>query len=220
MPNNVETKMWLVPARGENQLTDKEVESFFSQFITSVAEPREVEDPRFFNFETLVPPPDNIWRGDIGGRAENNLKTIEEYGGLDAVKQAMKDGKRYPFEKSPCLTDEQIAQFGLVGWYDWNVKNWGTKWGAYECRFDWSARYGGDGYAQVSFETAWSVPEKILRMVRNIAVEHGYDIKCEFGGELDYPGSYSNGSFVYWEGRWNEETEELERFGAPVEAHY
>ena len=218
MPNNVETKMWLVPRNGVS-LSDKEVESFFSQFITVNAEPAECEEPRMFDFGKLVPQPDNIWHGYIGGRAEDNLKTIEEYGGLDAVRQAYKDGKRFPFDKSPCLTEEQIQQFGLVGWYDWNVKNWETKWGAYECRFDWSARRGGDGYAQVSFDTAWSVPEKILRMVRKIAVESGYDIECEFGGELDYPGIYSSGQFLYWKGSWNEETEELERVGDPVDVH-
>jgi len=135
------------------------------------------------------------------------------------VNQALKAHKRFPLEKSPCLTDEQIVKFGMVSGLDWNRKNWETKWGAYDCRYDWSSRYGGPGEFQVSFYTAWSIPEKVLRMIRNIALKQGYEIECEFGGELDEPGAYTNGTFMYWNAEWNDETEELERIGEPVCVH-
>ena len=48
-------------------------------------------------------------------------------------------------------------------WYDWNIKNWGTKW-------DIDGKYSeidGDDYSfQVTFETAWSPPEQIYYALR------------------------------------------------------
>ncbi|MDR2597287.1 MAG: hypothetical protein LBC76_08220 [Treponema sp.] len=218
MANNVETKMWLVET-DRCPLSDKEVESFFSQFITVDHEQRIGEDPRQFDFNTIIPQPENLWNGDVGGIAEDNLKTIEEYGGLEAVKQAYKDCKCFPFDKTPCLTKEQIKKFGMVSWWDWNIEHWQTKWNAYYCQYDWAARYGGAGYAHVAFYTAWNVPEEIIRRIRNIALESGYEIYCEFSGEIDEPGLYRDGSFMYFYGKLNEETEELERVGDPIDVH-
>jgi len=218
MANNVETKMWLVLTDGI-PLSDKEVESFFSQFISIDHEQRIGEDPRRFDFNTIIPQPDNMWRGNIGGIAEDNLKTIEGYGGLEAVKLAYKNGKHFPEEAPPCLTEGQIAKFGMVNWYDWNREHWETKWNTYYCQFDWSARYGGSGEAQIAFCTAWSVPEEIIRRIRNKALSDGYEIECEFNGEIDEPGVYSQGMFTYWKGELNDETEELERIGEPVDVH-
>jgi len=132
MPNNVETKMWLLSRNG-TQLTDKQVEEFFSQFIGIDPEPKSGKDPRYFDFNAIIPQPDNIWHGSVGGKAENNLKEIEELGGLDAVKQVYKDGNDFPLDKSPCLTDEQIVQFGMVNGLDWNREHWQTKWNSYYC---------------------------------------------------------------------------------------
>lgn len=39
-------------------------------------------------------------------------------------------------------------------WYEWNIKNWGTKWNAYDVSI-------GDN--QVHFNTAWSTPLPIFR---------------------------------------------------------
>lgn len=48
--------------------------------------------------------------------------------------------------------DEHKKMFGDT-WYDWNIKNWGTKWNAYESsvRFD-------DFYLVIVMQTAWSPP--------------------------------------------------------------
>jgi hypothetical protein len=218
MPNNVETWMWLIPMNG-NSLSDKEVEDFFSQFITVEIKAKKDEDPRRFDFNTIIPRPENIWLGDVGGNEEENLKEIEELGGLDVVRQALKEGKSFHDEMYPCLTDKQIKQFGMVNGLDWDREHWETKWNAYYCEFDWSARFGGQGAYQVAFCTAWNIPEEIIRKIRNKAVKKGYEIRCEFGGELDNPGVYAEGEFMYFEGKWNEEKEELERIGDPIDVH-
>ena len=70
-----------------------------------------------FDFNKVVPTPDDIFQGDIG-QAEQE-------------------------------------KYGDKNWYDWNCKNWGTKWNA--CRS--SASDDGSHY---EFETAWSVASPVL----------------------------------------------------------
>jgi hypothetical protein len=50
---------------------------------------------------------------------------------------------------------ELIRRFGVDNWYDWAIKNWGTKWGTY----DVAQRESKTGEANFSFQTAWSPAE-------------------------------------------------------------
>ena len=82
---------------------------------------------------------------------------------------------------------EQMAhnlRFSGNNWYDWNVREWGTKWDAcspYVERKD-------DLSAYVSFETAWSPPEPIFKAIVEQFPELGFEIFYEeeqgWGGEL------------------------------------
>ncbi len=47
---------------------------------------------------------------------------------------------------------------GCVSWYDWRIRHWGTKWGAYS--FDFLEE--GAERIEFKFDTAWSVPEPIF----------------------------------------------------------
>lgn len=48
-------------------------------------------------------------------------------------------------------------------WYDWSIKNWGTKWNAYHQLHDRSSAEDGVVY----FDTAWSgVPELMSKLAR------------------------------------------------------
>lgn len=72
-------------------------------------------------------------------------------------------------EKLEAVDDNYIAQgrlhfqnkkeYGVTDWYDWSVKNWGTKWNAYHDLVEVSE----DGNSlSVRFQTAWSEPTPIL----------------------------------------------------------
>lgn len=47
-------------------------------------------------------------------------------------------------------------EFGEMNWYEWSIKNWGTKWNAYDQDDN---RNGG---VDIYFQTAWSAPLPIL----------------------------------------------------------
>lgn len=56
---------------------------------------------------------------------------------------------------------ENIKKYNFPQWYDWCVKNWGTKWNVEE---DVDIVYDKniDEY-DISFQTAWSVPTGIVK---------------------------------------------------------
>lgn len=93
------------------------------------------------------------------------------------VKGKDNDGNEMPFDfekvlptppellqyQSP-MTDEAKAKefmdkYGAEDWYNWRVKNWGTKWNLdSEITFD-----VGDKFIDFSFDTAWSPPVGIIK---------------------------------------------------------
>lgn len=73
---------------------------------------------------------------------------------------------------------EQMAhnlKFSGRGWYDWNVTNWGTKWDA--C--DTYIGRDGDLEASISFQTAWGIPEPILKAIAEQHPELTFNIWAE-----------------------------------------
>lgn len=51
------------------------------------------------------------------------------------------------------MSDDYKKRFGSDNWYDWALKNWGTKWGSYEA----SVEIDDNGEtATFEFQTAWS----------------------------------------------------------------
>lgn len=61
-----------------------------------------------------------------------------------------------PDEKTANLWAERRKKYGASNWYDWSVKNWGTKWNAGESYFD-------DEKRQMVFQTAWDQPKPIIQ---------------------------------------------------------
>ncbi|MDX6480316.1 MAG: hypothetical protein QOG85_826 [Gaiellaceae bacterium] len=96
---------------------------------------------------------------------------------------------------SPSRGDEHNrraeAETGFSNWYDWAVEKWGTKWGAY----DYEERERGDGRYVFKFETAWSVPEPILRKLAELHETLTFDLVAfdegwNFGGVGQFNGRH------------------------------
>jgi len=91
------------------------------------------------------------------------------------------------------LSKDCLDKYGDANWYDWSVKNWGTKWGAY----DYSERERTDERFSFQFDTAWSFPEPIFRELERMYPELVFDIasydegsnfgcRGQFNGRRDY----------------------------------
>lgn len=96
---------------------------------------------------------------------ELGIKTLEDFGNL-------------------CL--ENIKKYNCVSWYDWSIKNWGTKWDAYECS-------GTPEEGKLTFLTAWSPPYKIMEALFKKCSKSEIEWYYEGGGN-EYKGKmYSDG---------------------------
>jgi Ferredoxin-like domain in Api92-like protein len=71
----------------------------------------------------------------------------------------------YKNNQRPFTPEEKaaLAAIGADSWYDWAVKNWGTKWNA--CRAEINEILEDDGTVEISFDTAWSAPFPIFQAI-------------------------------------------------------
>lgn len=128
----------------------------------------------------------NKYKDDIK-KLENNPKRlnkkINNFNGLfdfDKEKQFTSInelGKQYV---------ENIKKYNFPQWYDWCVKNWGTKWNVEE---DVDIVYDKniDEY-DISFQTAWSVPTGIVKRYSELC-EDDEEFYWEYEDE-DYDGTH------------------------------
>lgn len=72
-------------------------------------------------------------------------------------------------DKEEYITDENYNKgkqyvdnyknYGATTWYEWSIRNWGTKWNA--CGYEEDVDYSTNGN-YLEFETAWSAPHPII----------------------------------------------------------
>lgn len=121
---------------------------------------------------------------------------------------------------------ENVESYGAMNWYEWAIKNWGTKWNASDTAW---------GSKDVTFETAWDpalpaivemskqhpkVRMAVLYSDEDIGSHVGYMLLT--GGHIDYEGTFTDQSrdayklaFDLWgcgdEYRYNEKKGTYER---------
>ena len=86
-------------------------------------------------------------------------------------------------------------EFGAKDWYDWSIKNWGTKWNAYYT----SVSMLSDTTAEIDFDTAWSgVPDIILKLIEMFpSLKFEYLFADEDMGYNCGEGYSKNGEFYF-----------------------
>jgi hypothetical protein len=161
MPNWVQTKLTF---NGEPERVSELLETIKTE---------KDGDIRHFDFEKIIPMPQSmkITSGsstdfgiDILKYRENGddsalksrlswpwvvkagIKTVEEL-----VEHAIEGGLADLHEGKLAL--DNIKNYGCKDWYDWAVKNWGTKWNSSDGIYE---------NGTLSFQTAWSLPEPVL----------------------------------------------------------
>ncbi len=81
-------------------------------------------------------------------------------------------------------------KYGEMNWYDWSVKNWGTKWNSYDGQ--------QENELTISFSTAWNAPYPVIRELSrkypDYVFTHAYadeDLGYNFGKD-----KYQNGEVI------------------------
>lgn len=69
-------------------------------------------------------------------------------------------------------------------WYEWRIKNWGTKWDAYEQEIQMI----DDDIMLIMFQTAWNAPIPYMEELAKVCVEEGCEMSGKFADE-DFGGN-------------------------------
>lgn len=85
-----------------------------------------------------------------GGDFEDGSKRTIDFNKIIPQPSNIFNGNLGDTERKQCIAE------GRPNWYDWNIANWGTKWGAYACNDK------RDTKETIHFQTAWSAPEPII----------------------------------------------------------
>lgn len=144
-------------------------------------------EDEFIDFNKIIPMPKEL----IGTRSPMKLISQKEY---DEQEERILKNELSELEKSfgisRCLTEElsreYLTKFEADNWYDWSVKNWGTKWNAYG-QSELSPN-------QIQFDTAWSSPEPVIAKLSTLFPELTFEV------EYDIEGGCGNGVYEYANG--------------------
>lgn len=169
MPNHVMNKMWI---SGDPKLIDE----LLLKVTTGESE---------FDFNGIIPMPKSL---DIeeGSRTDKGeslyrdfLALIEKGVGMYEAEAIITNGDE---EKTKTLELGRTAisnkhLYGARSWYDWCIRNWGTKWNAYDITVD---RDEPD-QVRICFCTAWTEPYPIFFELNEQYPD--LDIYVEFANE-------------------------------------
>lgn len=170
------------------------------------------------DFNKVIPMPEEL-KVESSSRSNQALKLYQKYLAesqvITAKKQAnsiseseyndainsLKESYEKLTEQDPGLLKlgeqlyDNIKKYGVADWYDWSIKNWGSKWNAYG--FDDLPFHNGDN--QIEFLTAWSSVPHIVKHLSHMFqdAEFNYkwadeDIGCNVGEH-----TWQNGGLTY-----------------------
>jgi hypothetical protein len=162
-----------------------------ADFLISAFKGKEDEGSDF-SFNSIIPRPKqlSIVQGSVTSMARKYLEAVEnaktpeelkkleeewreevkdtdcdEWGGSD---EDINFGKGYDaFVKYAQAVAKNISEFGSPTWYEWSIKNWGTKWDASSTQLT----QRGDMLI-FEFKTAWSAPIPIFEYIAEHFADH------------------------------------------------
>lgn len=135
------------------------------------------------DFEAVIPVPDGmndvVESGDLSFWLElfeleqPKFFPLGQAGALARIKQ-MGHAALAKSAANFALAWEMLENHGARSWYEWNIANWGTKWGAYS----FSVVSDAPGALDLKFDTAWAFPEPIFRKLMELYPSLTFAIDC------------------------------------------
>ena len=165
-----------------------------------------------FKFENIVSMPEHLkYCSHILCMTESEEKQMRDAGVTpEALKGELTNdfftnSRVFDFLYTKAWLDKEEERTGVnkYGWYDWDIKNYGTKWDLSDDDADLSEldeviEIGENETFELNFATAWSPPIPVLEKMAQLGVI--FDWHCEEGGCGIFMEGSSNGeSFSCWD---------------------
>lgn len=112
------------------------------------------------DFNKLIPMPKEL----EDTQSPANVVPDDEY--QAKLKEYDNSGFGKPISQS--MSDELIKKFGFNNWYNWSIENWDTKWNAHDTIIDDET---------ILFQTAWSMPEKVIAKLSTLMPDTIIEVK-------------------------------------------
>ncbi len=133
---------------------------FMTDGLANAHKPENEGDNPQLSLSSWIPTPETFKKYDTTNHPDGKgLKVGEkwwdglgDHGDKVVTEELIEEFKR--------ATEEQRTKYGVVGWYDYNVKTFGCKWDS-EVRVDGI----NDTEINLSADTPWSAPDKWLRTI-------------------------------------------------------
>ena len=79
-----------------------------------------------------------------------------------------------------------VEKYGAADWYDWSIKNWGTKWSDVETRLCEESDLLDDGLKSLmySFDTAWGPPQEGIEHISKSFKPLLFDLRYQEPGMM------------------------------------
>ena len=174
-----------MPAFCKNLLTIETKSEEDAEFLLSKFISYERYGKSFLSFESLIPRPNEVCIscGNVSFLAENFLFAKDAGEDEESLKGRFADevkdynfdtqdidDQNYPkfgegydgFVKYAEAYKNNIAKYGAPTWYEWSLKNWGTKWDAIDVKLKRDKTT-----LSFEFDTAWTPPVLIFEYIAN-----------------------------------------------------
>ena len=138
-----------------------------------------------FSFNSIVPMPEDIRDTTSPNRILATQEEVDTYNDTEG-----QDVEWFSAANTQEQVDALQEKYGVTNWYDWAIKNWGTKWDLNAFHDDTQVNYHEDANeVTYRFDTAWSPPqlvhEALVEQYPAVNISWHYDEPdMEFSGYL------------------------------------
>ena len=178
-----------MPESIKNMESSTRVPTYINLFLNSIKKTDE--------FKKYIPIIVSIGENYIGMKDDEFKEKLKEI----AEEKDWKGKKRFDSEQAVLdygrMALDNILNYGVVDWYDWSIRNWGTKWNARETVIEDNV---------ILFDTAWSPVPELMRKLSSMFPENlfEYDFSEEqiwvLCGEYDFEKGDCRKEIIFDEG--------------------
>ena len=143
------------------------------------------------DFDKVIPMPESL-RIESGSKTDKGLRAYKDFisvltfdganADMDLLNIPEEKENRFLSMRTDIKRDEwelgrqafrNEKMYGEPTWYDWAIKNWGTKWNSYG--YDYHDRSDITENPALGFNTAWSAPHPIIRKLAEMYPELSFE---------------------------------------------